>query len=72
MVTGGMVVIKVKSTGCEYVYPESNYSEIPVVSVVDGKPWHTNFSRHELIHMVGFGNADVVGTAKLSLDINYD
>lgn len=72
MVTGDMVVIRVKSTGSEYAYPASKYSEIPVVSINDGKPGDTNFSRSELLQMGQFGHADVVGIAKLSLDINYD
>lgn len=72
MVTGDMVVIRVKSTGNEYAYPASKYSEIPVVSINDGKPGDTNFSRSELLQMCQFGHAEIVGRAKLSLEINYD
>lgn len=72
MVTDNMVVIKVKSTGNEYAYPESKYSEIPVVAVENGNPSHTNFSRSELVFMVSCGSAFVVGSAKLALDVKYD
>lgn len=72
MVTDKMIVVRNKYTGKEYAYAESRYSECPTVSIENGAPGHTNFSRHDLISMVKFGNAKEVGHATLALNITYD
>lgn len=72
MVTDNMIVVRNKFTGKEYAYPESRFSECPTVAIEDGKPGHTNFSRHDLISMEKFGNAKIVGRAKLALAIDYN
>ncbi|MGF6559038.1 hypothetical protein ABIA51_003751 [Erwinia aphidicola] len=72
MVTDKLILIRVKSTGNEYAYPVSRYSELPTVRVDGGNPGHTNFSRNELIFMEETGSAIRVGYAKMALDINYE
>lgn len=72
MVTDKLIIIRVKSTGNEYAYPVSKFSELPTVMIEDGSPGHTNFSRHELKHMEDHGSAIRVGFATLALNISYD
>lgn len=72
MVTDKLIIIRVKSTGREFAYPASRYSELPTVSIEAGTPGHTNFERSELIFMEENGLATRVGYAKLALDINYE
>ncbi|WP_336707621.1 MULTISPECIES: hypothetical protein [unclassified Cedecea] len=72
MVTGKLIVVRINSTGSQYAYPESKYSELPTVSIDNGEPGHTNFGRHELVHMEKFGSAKRIGTATLALNITYD
>ncbi len=72
MVTRKLIVIRNNSTGRQYAYPESKYSELPTVWIENGVPGHTNFARHELVSMERFGNATRIGTATLSLNIKYD
>ncbi len=72
MVTDKLVVIRVKSTGNQYAYPVSKYSELPTVCIDDGAPGHTNFSRSELMHMEKCGSATKIGTATLALNITYE
>lgn len=72
MVTDKLILIRVKSTGNEYAYPASRYSELPTVRVDGGTPGHTTFSRNELIFMEETGTAIRVGSAKMALDINYE
>lgn len=66
-----MVVIKIKSTGREYAYAAGNYSELPCVRIHDGEILDTSFSRSELKYMVDIGSAEVVGEAKITLDVSY-
>lgn len=72
MVTDKLIVIRVKSTGSEYAYPVSKFSELPTIRIEDGAPGHTNFSRHELKHMEDHGSAIRVGVAMMSLNVSYD
>ncbi len=72
MVTDKLIIIRVKSTGNEYAYPASKFSELPTIRIEDGAPGHTNFSRHELKHMESHGSATKIGFATLALNITYD
>lgn len=72
MVTDKLIIIRVKSTGNEYAYPASKFSELPTVRIEDGAPGHTNFSRHELKFMEDHGSAIMIGFATLALNITYD
>lgn len=72
MVTDTMIVIRNNFTGKQYAYPKSRYSELPTVSIENGVPGHTNFSRHYLISMEKLGNAKIIGQATLALNITYD
>lgn len=72
MVTDKLIIIRVKSTGTEYAYPVSKFSELPTVRIEDGSPGHTNFSRHELKHMEDHGSAIRIGFATFALNISYD
>lgn len=72
MVTDKLIIIRVKSTGSEYAYPASKFSELPTIRIEDGDPGHTNFSRHELKHMEDHGIAIRIGFATLALNISYD
>lgn len=72
MVTDKLIIIRVKSTGREYAYPASRYSELPTIHIEAGKPAHTNFSRSELMFMEKNGSANRIGYATLALDIHYE
>lgn len=67
-----MIVIRNKVTGREFAYPESRYSELPTVSIENGEPGHTGFGRGELVRMVEYGNAKVVGRATLAIAVTYN
>lgn len=72
MVTDKLIVTRVKSTGNEYAYPVSEFSEFPTIRIEDGAPMSTNLSSHELKYMEYFGSAIRVGVAMMSLNIIYD
>lgn len=66
-----MKIIRIKSTGNEYVIPNSKYSELPVFRIVDGFPSNTSFNRDELMWMVNYGSAEIVGDASIHVNIEY-
>lgn len=72
MVTDELIVVQNKHTGKLYAYPKSRFSELPTVSIENGAPGHTNFSRHDLITMEKYGNAKIIGRATLALTITLD
>lgn len=72
MITDKLIIIQFKSTGRQYAYPISRYSELPTVRIEDGAPGHTNFSRSELKYMEQIGAATRLGTAMLALKITYE
>ncbi|WDR21578.1 hypothetical protein PJM39_0085 [Salmonella phage vB_SenS_UTK0006] len=67
-----MILIRINSTGNEYAVPNSKYSELPVMRVVNGFPQYTSFSRHELMYMVDMGTAEIVGNASVHINISYN
>lgn len=67
-----MILIRIKSTGNEYAVPNTKYSELPVMRIVNGFPAYTSFSRHELIYMVEIGTAEIVGSASIHINLTYN
>lgn len=67
-----MILIRNKSTGNEYAVPNTKYSELPAMRIVNGFPAYTSFSRHELICMVEIGTAEIVGNASVHINISYN
>lgn len=66
-----MKIIRIKSTGNEYVIPNSKYSELPVMRVIDGYPSNTSFTYSELMYMVEMRLAEIVGDASININIEY-
>lgn len=66
-----MIVISNRYTGSDYAYPSSKFSDMPCYRIEDGKPVQTNMGRNDLVNMLEYGAAYVVGEAKITLDISY-
>lgn len=66
-----MIVIRNRYTGSDYAYPESRFSDLPCCRIEDGKPMQTNMGRNDLVSILEYGFAYVVGEAKITLDISY-
>lgn len=67
-----MILIRIKSTGNEYAVPNTKYSELPVMRIVNGFPQYTSFNRHELMYMVEIGTAEIVGNASVHINVSYN
>lgn len=67
-----MILIRIKGTGNEYAVPNTKYSELPVMRIVNGFPAYTSFSRHELMYMVEIGTAEIVGNASVHINVSYN
>ncbi|AEQ39255.1 hypothetical protein [Enterobacter phage F20] len=66
-----MIVIRNRYTGSDYAYPESRFSDLPCYRIENGKPVQTNMGRNDLVNMLEYGAAYVVGEAKITLYISY-
>lgn len=66
-----MIVIRNRYTGSDYAYPESKFSDLPCLRIDYGQVTQTNLGRNDLVNMLEYGAAYVVGEAKITLDISY-
>lgn len=64
-----MKLIRILSTGSEYVMPLSRYDDLPCLRIQDGAPRDTAFTWHELAYMVDIGEAEIVGEVTLTFTL---
>lgn len=64
-----MKLIRVRSTGREYAIPQTRYSELPCLRVIDGMPAQTAFSYEELRYLLDNGVAELVGEVELTFNL---